>query len=191
MSPFLLRPAEFGADLVVHSATKYLSGHGDAVAGVVAGSRADMIKARLKLDSFGQCLSSLNAWLVLRGVRTLPLRMRQHNANGLALARFLEEHEKIEWVRYPGLESHAQYKVAQTQFKNGFGGMVTFKLHGGSEEMNRFANGLTLCKIGVSLGDVFTLVYPKPGMGNLIRMSVGCEDIGDLIEDFEQALSSL
>ena len=191
LSPYLLRPLEWGADIVVHSATKYLSGHGDTVGGVVAGSKADMRKARLKLDSFGQCLSPFNAWLLLRGVRTLPLRMRQHGVNALALASFLDEHPQVAWIRYPGLASHPQSDLAQTVLSAGCGGMFAFKVRGGSEEMYRFTNGLQLCGLGVSLGDVTTLVYPKPKNGNLIRVSVGCEDADDIIADFAQALAQL
>lgn len=188
LSPYLYRPLEHGADLVVHSATKYLSGHGDTVGGVLAGSKENMDRARLKLDSFGQCLSPLNAWLVMRGVRTLPMRVTQHANNALALASFLEQHKRVEWVRYPGLESHPQHRVAKSQFCEGFGGMLAFKVRGGLTEMNQFANALELCDIGVSLGDVYTLVYPKPKNGNLIRVSVGCEHIDDLVADFSQAL---
>ncbi len=191
LSPYLLRPLEWGADIVIHSATKYLSGHGDTVGGVVAGSKADMRKARLKLDSFGQCLSPFNAWLLLRGVRTLPLRMRQHGVNALALAGFLDEHAQVEWIRYPGLPSHPQSDLAQRQLLDGCGGMLAFKVQGGAEEMYRFTNGLQLCDLGVSLGDVTTLVYPKPKNGNLIRVSVGCEDADDIIADFAQALAQV
>jgi cystathionine beta-lyase/cystathionine gamma-synthase len=190
LSPFLLRPIEQGADFVVHSATKYLCGHGDTVAGVLAGSRESLRAARFKLDSFGQCISPLNSWLLQRGIRTLPLRMRQHCANGLALAQFLERHSRVEWIRYPGLASHPQHESAQRQYLHGYGGMFSFKLHGGLAEMNRFANALKLCDIGVSLGDVFTLVYPRPKNGNLLRVSVGCEDIEDLMADFDQALAA-
>lgn len=191
LSPYLLRPVDYGADLVVHSATKYLGGHGDTVAGVLAGSQARMRQARLKLDSFGQCPSPFNSWLLLRGLRTLPLRMRQHNANGLALATFLESHPAVEWVRYPGLASHPQHDIAVAQLTAGFGGMLSFKVHGGAEEMYRFCNGVELCGIGVSLGDVCTLVYPKPKNGNLIRVSVGCEDVEDIVEDFRLALAGV
>ena len=191
LSPYLLRPLEFGADIVVHSATKYIGGHGDAVGGVVAGSHKWVLKARLKLDSFGQCISPFNSWLLLRGVRTLPLRMRQHSANGLALATFLDSHPNVEWVRYPGIESHPQHQLAQSQLTAGFGGMLAFKVHGGTAEMNRFANAIQLCDIGVSLGDLYTLVYPKPKNGNLIRVSVGCEDVPDVIADFAQALERI
>lgn len=191
LSPYLLRPLEFGADIVVHSATKYIGGHGDAVAGVVAGPHDKVLKARLKLDSFGQCISPFNSWLILRGVRTLALRMCQHSANALALATFLDTHPTVEWVRYPGLESHPQHDLAKAQLSAGFGGMFAFKVHGGTQEMNRFANALDLCDLGVSLGDVYTLVYPKPKNGNLLRVSVGCEDVGDIIADFAQALERI
>ncbi len=191
LSPYLLRPLEHGADLVVHSGTKYISGHGDTVAGVLAGSAEKMQRARLKLDSFGQCISPFNAWLVLRGVRSLPLRMRQHSANALAVASFLAEHPKVEWVRYPGIAAHPQHSLAQTLLKDGFGGMMAVKLLGGAQEMNQFCNAVTLADIGVSLGDLFTLVYPKPNNGNLIRMSIGCEHADDISADFAQALATL
>ena len=191
LSPYLCRPAESGADMVLHSATKYISGHGDTVAGVLAGSTEKMNAARLKLDSFGQCLSPIASWLVMRGVRTLPLRMRQHSVNAQGLAEYLESHAKVEWVKYPGLTSHPQHELAKTSLPNGFGGIVSFRIKGGADEMNRFANSHQLFGKGVSLGDVFTLVYPQPWRDNLIRISVGCEDLADIIEEFEKALVSL
>lgn len=191
LSPYLFRPIAQGADLVVHSATKYLSGHGDTVAGVLAGRRDDIRRARFKLDSFGQCASPFNSWLLLRGVRTLPLRMRQHNANAQALAAFLEPQPQVAWLRYPGLASHPQAAAARRQYVDGFGGMFSFRLRGGLAEMNRFVNALEMCDIGVSLGDVYTLVYPRPKNDNLIRVSVGCEDAEDIIADFAQALARL
>ena len=191
LSPYLYRPAEYGADMVLHSATKYISGHGDTVAGVLAGSREKMDQGRLKLDSFGQCLSPIASWLVLRGVRTLPLRMRQHSANAQALAEYLEAHEKVEWVKYPGLMSHTQYDLAAEILPEGYGGIVSFRIKGGAEEMNRFANSHELFGKGVSLGDLFTLVYPQPWRDNLIRISVGCEDAGDIIAEFAAALENV
>ena len=188
LSPYLLRPAEQGAHMVLHSATKYISGHGDTVAGSLAGSDADMKKARLKLDSFGQCLSPIASWLVLRGVRTLPLRMRQHSENAQALAEYLESHEK---VKYPGLKSHPQHDLAKTMLPRGCGGIVSFRIKGGADEMNRFANSHQLFGRGVSLGDVFTLVYPQPWRDNLIRISVGCEDAEDIIAEFESAFQAV
>jgi methionine-gamma-lyase len=190
LSPYLSRPAEEGADLVLHSATKYISGHGDTVAGVLAGSTENMNKGRLKLDSFGQCLSPIASWLVMRGVRTLPLRMKQHSENAQALAEFLESHPKVEWVKYPGLKSHPQYELAKASLPNGCGGIVSFRIKGGAKEMNRFANSHKLFGKGVSLGDVFTLIYPQPWRDNLIRISVGCEDAQDIIAEFESALEN-
>ena len=191
LSPYLSRPVEQGADMVLHSATKYISGHGDTVAGVLAGSKKNMDKARLKLDSFGQCLSPIASWLVMRGVRTLPLRMRQHSANAQALAEYLEGHELVEWVKYPGLKTHPQHSLAKSSLPNGCGGIISFRIKGGADEMNRFANSHELFGKGVSLGDVCTLVYPQPWRDNLIRISVGCEDAGDIIEEFEKALAAV
>ena len=191
LSPYLSRPIEQGADIVLHSATKYISGHGDTVAGVLAGSKKIIDKARIKLDSFGQCLSPIASWLVMRGVRTLPLRMRQHSANAQALAEYLEGHELVEWVKYPGLKSHPQYSLAKSSLPNGCGGIISFRIKGGADEMNRFSNSHELFGKGVSLGDVFTLVYPQPWRDNLIRISVGCEDAGDIIEEFDKALAAV
>ena len=191
LSPYLSRPIEQGADIVLHSATKYISGHGDTVAGVLAGSKKNIDKARIKLDSFGQCLSPIASWLVMRGVRTLPLRMRQHSANAQALAEYLEGHELVEWVKYPGLKSHPQYSLAKSTLPNGCGGIISFRIKGGADEMNRFSNSHELFGKGVSLGDVFTLVYPQPWRDNLIRISVGCEDAGDIIEEFDKALAAV
>ena len=188
LSPYLMRPAEHGADMVLHSATKYISGHGDTIAGSLAGTDANMKKGRLKLDSFGQCPSPIASWLVMRGVRTLPLRMRQHSENAQALAEYLEGHEKVEWVKYPGLESHPQHALAKTLLPQGCGGILSFRIKGGADEMNRFANSHELFGRGVSLGDVFTLVYPQPWRDNLIRISVGCEDADDIISEFEATL---
>jgi len=191
LSPYLSRPIEQGADIVLHSATKYLSGHGDTVAGVLAGSKELMDRGRLKLDSFGQCLSPIASWLVMRGVRTLPLRMRQHSENAQALAEYLESHPKVEWVKFPGLQSHPQHELAKESLPNGYGGIVSFRIKGGEEEMKRFADSHKLFGKGVSLGDVFTLVYPQPWRDNLIRISVGCEDAADIIAEFESALENV
>ena len=191
LSPYLMRPAEHGADMVLHSATKYISGHGDTVAGALSGSDANMRKGRLKLDSFGQCLSPIASWLVMRGVRTLPLRMRQHSENAQALAEYLEAHDKVEWVKYPGLESHPQHELAKNLLPQGCGGILSFRIKGGADEMNRFANSHELFGRGVSLGDVFTLVYPQPWRDNLVRISVGCEDADDIIAEFESALRAV
>ena len=189
LGPALLRPLEHGADLVLHAATKYLSGHGDAVSGVVSGSSEMIAAIRRQTDTFGQAASPFSSFLVLRGVRTLPLRSAAGSANAAALAAFLEADPRVEWVRYPGLASHPDHAVATRMLGDRYGAMVTFKPRGGVDGMAAFTDHLRLCDIGVSLGDVFTLVYPQPKRDGLIRVSVGCEDIGDLIEDFQLGLS--
>ena len=189
LGPALLRPLEHGADLVLHAATKYLSGHGDAVSGVVSGPKRLIDPIRKQVDTFGQAASPFNSFLVLRGVRTLPLRSAAGSANAAALATFLAGHDKVEWVSYPGLASHPDHQVAAGLLGDRFGAMVTFKPRGGLEAMAAFTDHLALCDIAVSLGDVYTLVYPRPKDGGIIRVSVGCEDLADLVEDFERGLS--
>jgi methionine-gamma-lyase len=189
LGPALLRPLEHGADLVLHAATKYLSGHGDAVSGVVSGPKRLIDPIRKQVDTFGQAASPFNSFLVLRGVRTLPLRTAAGSANAAALATFLAGHGKVEWVSYPGLDTHPDHAVAGRLLGDRFGAMVTFKPRGGLEAMAAFTDHLALCDIAVSLGDVYTLVYPRPKDGGIIRVSVGCEDLADLVEDFERGLS--
>jgi len=189
LGPALLRPLEHGADLVLHAATKYLSGHGDAVSGVVAGPAELIAPIRRQTDTFGQAASPFASFLVLRGVRTLPLRSAKGSANAARLAEFLEADPRVDWVRYPGLASHPDHAVAQRLLGDRSGAMVTFQPRGGVEGMTAFTDHLRLCDIGVSLGDVFTLVYPQPKRGGLVRVSVGCEDVEDLIADFELGLS--
>jgi len=189
LGPALLRPIEHGADMVVHAATKWLSGHGDVVSGAVTGSAELLRPIRKQVDTLGQAASPFASWLVLRGVRSLPLRSRQASANALQLARFLEAKDKVEWVRYPGLASHPDHDVAARLIDGPGGGMLSFQVRGGVEGMAAFTDHLALCDVGVSLGDIFTLVYPNPKRGGLIRVSVGCEDVDDLIEDFELGLS--
>lgn len=190
MSPRLLRPLDHGADLVVHSATKYLSGHGDTVAGVVAGRKDLVDRVRFHLDALGAAVSPFNSWLILRGVRTLGMRMEVHSRNALAVAELLESRPEVEFVRYPGLTSHPQYNLANKLFRDGYGGMMALRLHGDIHTMGRFAAALKLSAIAVSLGDVQSLVYPMPKRDNLIRLSVGCEDRADLLADYAQALAA-
>ncbi len=190
LSPYLYRPLEDGADLVLHSATKYLAGHGDSLAGVVAGPKSLIDGIRYQLDVLGGCVSPFNAWLVLRGVRTLALRMEAHSANAMRLATFLEGHPAIAMVRYAGLDSHPDRAVAARLLGDRCGGMMSIRLHGGREAMSSFADRLRLCSIAVSLGDLFTLVYPMPKRDHLIRISVGCEDGADIVADFRQALEA-
>ncbi len=188
LGPALLRPLEHGADLVLHAATKFLSGHGDAVSGVVSGAKALIDPIRQQTDTLGQAASPFASFLVLRGVRTLPLRTRAATANAARVASFLEASDKVEWVRYPGLASHPDHAVAARLLPDGAGAMVTFKPRGGLDGMAAFTDHLALCDIGVSLGDIHTLVYPRPKDGGIIRLSIGCEDIDDLLADFERGL---
>lgn len=189
LGPALLRPLEHGADLVLHAATKYLSGHGDAVSGVVSGPRRLIDPIRKQTDTLGQAASPFASFLVLRGVRTLPLRSAKASDNALALARLLEADPRVDWVRYPGLATHPDHALAARLLGDRFGAMLTFAPRGGTAGMAAFTDHLRLCDIGVSLGDVFTLVYPRPKDGGIIRVSVGCEDVADLVEDFERGLS--
>lgn len=191
LSPYLLRPLELGADLVVHSATKYISGHGDALGGVVAGNKKIVDQVRYYGDNLGTVISPFNSWLLLRGLRTLHLRMQAHAKNAQAIAEFLESRSEVESVIYPGLESHPDYDRAQNLLPNGKGGMVSFYLKGGGPAMEELGKNLKLFSIAVSLGDVRSLYYPNPKKNNLIRLSVGCEEVEDLIADFKQALDKL
>jgi cystathionine beta-lyase/cystathionine gamma-synthase len=157
---------------------------------VVSGRKALVDPIRKQTDTFGQAASPFSSFLVLRGVRTLPLRSAKGSENALALARFLEADPGVEWVRYPGLPSHPDHALA-TRLLGGdrYGAMLTFAPRGGVGGMAAFTDHLALCDIGVSLGDVFTLVYPRPKDGGIVRVSVGCEDVADLLEDFRRGLS--
>lgn len=205
-TPCLQRPIEFGADLVVHSTTKYLNGHSDSVGGVVVGSRDEDIEwLRFVQNAAGAILSPFDSWLVLRGTKTLDVRMRQHNANGLAEAEFLASHPKVTRVFYPGLPDHPQHDLARRQMK-GFGGMLSF-------ELSSFAGAKTVLErvrlhaLAESLGGVESLICHPASMthasvpaerraqlgitDSLVRISVGIEDIDDLREDLAQALDGL
>lgn len=205
-TPYLQRPIELGADIVVHSATKYFGGHGDIVGGVAVGKQ-DFIDDMWKgAKDIGASISPFNAWLVLRGLKTLAVRMDRHCENAMRIAEFLSQHDKVERVYYPGLKSHAGHVIAKKQM-SGFGGMVGFDVKGGKEAGKTLMNSVKLCTLAVSLGDVDTLVeHPgsmshcgysekdlmesgiKPGF---VRLSVGIEHIDDLLEDLEQALSKI
>ena len=189
LGPALLRPLEHGADMVIHAATKYLSGHGDAVSGVVSGPKVLLDPIRKQTDTLGQAASPFASWLVMRGIRTLPLRSRTASANALQLAEYLERQENVEWVHHPGLASHPDHEVASRLIDGPGGGMLTFQPRGGVAGMAAFTDHLRLCDIGVSLGDICTLVYPRPKQGGMVRVSVGCEDVDDLLEDFALGLS--
>lgn len=191
LSPALFRPLEHGADLVLHSATKYLAGHGDTVCGVVSGRRQLVDPIRYELDALGGAVSPFNSWLVARGIRTLPLRMDVHTRNAQALAEMLEQSRQVSWVAYPGLAGHPQHALARRVLPRGSGGMLSLRLVGGEREMYAFVNALELCSIAVSLGDLKTLVYPMSKRDNLIRLSVGCEDADDLLTDCERGLAAV
>ncbi len=151
---------------------------------------ADLLKPiRKQVDTLGQAASPFASWLVLRGVRSLQLRSRAASENAARLARFLEAQEKVEWVRYPGLPSHPDHDVASRLIDGPGGAMLAFQPRGGLDGMAAFTDHTQLVDIGVSLGDIFTLVYPQPKRGGLVRVSVGCEDIDDLVEDFTLGLS--
>ncbi|HRN29108.1 MAG TPA: PLP-dependent aspartate aminotransferase family protein [Terrimesophilobacter sp.] len=190
-SPALLKPLTFGADIVVHSATKYLAGHGDTVSGVVAGSAADMGLARIQMDAVGAAAAPFNSWLVARGMRTLPLRMRQHSSNGLAIAELLRDHPEVDWVRYVGLDTDPAHEVASKYMSKGFGGMISFRMVKGERAMATFFESLELAGVAVSLGDLHTLAYPMPKRDFMVRFSVGCEDLDDLVADVTQALDKV
>jgi methionine-gamma-lyase len=186
-TPYLFRPLEHGADLVLHSATKYLSGHGDAVAGIATGSETLIAPMRRWLSRFGAPLSPFNAWLLIRGVKTLHVRMDRHCENAARLADYLAGHPKVSRVHYPGLPNHPGHDLCAGLTSDRFGGMLSFELVGGEDACQRFGSNLQMCYRAVSLGDVSTLVLPWVGR-NLVRVSVGLEGIDDIIADFEQAL---
>lgn len=188
LTPSLLKPLEFGADIVVHSATKYIGGHGDVVCGVIAGRAEDMGPARIQMDALGACSSAFSSWLAARGMRTMPLRMKAHSENGLAIAELLRERAEVDWVRYIGLSTDPAHELASQYMPNGFGGMISFRMRKGEQAMATFCESLELAGVAVSLGDLHTLAYPMPKRDFMVRLSVGCEDLPDLIADVNQAL---
>jgi len=202
-SPYIQRPIEFGADLVVHSTTKYLNGHSDSVGGIVVAVREDDIAwLAFVQNAEGAILGPFDSWLVLRGTKTLTLRMQQHSATGLALAEFLASHPKVQRVFYPGLPTHPQYELARRQMR-GFGGMLAFEL-GSLAAAERLLNAVRLHALAESLGGVETLISHPATMTHasvpperraaigitdgMVRISAGLEDLDDLKEDLSQAL---
>ncbi|PYR46970.1 MAG: cystathionine gamma-synthase [Acidobacteria bacterium] len=205
-SPAIQRPLDFGADLVVHSTTKYLNGHSDSVGGAVVATRDDDIDwLRFTQNAVGAILGPFDSWLVLRGTKTLPLRMAEHNRNGQAIAEFLEAHPKVRHVYYPGLPSHPQFDLARRQM-HGFGGMVAFEL-GSLEAARRLLDSVRLFALAESLGGVESLISHPATMthasvppdqresigisSGLVRISAGIEDIDDLRDDLAQALGTV
>ena len=191
LSPYLLRPLEWGADMVVHSGTKYVVGHGDALCGLVSGSKEMVDRVRYYNDNLGTHISPFDAWLALRGARTMHLRVARQCENAMAIAKYLEAKPEVEYVFYPGLASHPKHELAEKMLSNGYGGMVSFHLKGGYEAMEKFVNSVEIPPIATSLGDVVTLIHPKHHDGDLIRLSVGCEDAEDLIADLEKTFVML
>ncbi len=206
-TPYLQQPLKFGADVVLHSATKYIGGHGDCVAGITVGSKDFMEYVRTEsLVDTGGVLSPFNAWLLLRGLKTLPVRMDRHCENAMRLAQYLSFHPKVTWVSYPGLTTHPQHELAKKQMKK-FGAMICFNVRGGMKEAMKMMDACKLCTQAVSLGDCDTLIcHPAStisssysdeelkaaGIGkNTIRISVGIEDVNDLMEDLNQALRKI
>ena len=203
-SPVLCRPLELGADLVCESATKYLNGHHDVMAGVVAGSRELVAAVRAHQIQVGSVLDPFPAFLVRRGLKTLPLRIERSSLNALAAARFLEDHAKVSQVLYAGLASYPQYELALRQLGDS-GGMLAFELAGGREAGERFMDALRLCGRATSLGGVDTVLHHPASTSHrqyspdqlaaagvspgLLRLSVGCEDADDIVADLDQALA--
>ncbi len=200
-SPYNQRPIELGADFVVESLTKYINGHGDAMGGAIIGKKEylDIIRAQAQVN-LGGTISPFNAWLIMRGAVTLPLRMQRHNDNALKIARWLEKQPGVSFVAYPGLESHKGHEIAEKQMINGFGGVLSFGLKADHDTHNRFVQNLNIITSAVSLGHDESLIvflgenderqylYPEEFHNGFFRFSVGIEDADDLIEDLRQAL---
>ncbi|CAB4429512.1 unnamed protein product [Rhizophagus irregularis] len=204
MSPYFQNPLELGADIVVHSVTKYINGHSDVVMGVAIMNDEEIYnKIKFLQNAIGAIPSSFDSWLASRGLKTLHLRMKQHQENAIAIAKFLEKSDKIEQIIYPGLESHPQHILAKKQAR-GFGGMLSFRIKGGFKEANAFLQNIKIFTLAESLGGVESLAEHPSKMthaglseehrnavgvtDNLIRLSIGIEDVDDLLEDIQQAL---
>jgi len=205
MSPYLQRPLDLGADIVVHSMTKFLNGHADIVAGMIVSKNEEFHKKiRNVLVNFGGTIDPHQAWMVLRGIKTLGLRIEKSQANAMEIAEFLEKHPKIEWVKYPGLKSHPQYDLAQKQ-QDGSGALMSFEVKGGIEAGKAVMNNVKVITLAVSLGGIESLIQHPASMTHasmskegrekagitdgLVRLSVGCESPEDLVSDLNQALS--
>jgi methionine-gamma-lyase len=206
-TPVLQRPIEHGADVVIHSMTKFLNGHTDVVAGIIVASTEELLgKIRPVHHYLGACIDPHQAWLVLRGLRTLALRVRESQRNAQVLAEYLEKHPKVTWIAYPGLASHPQHDLARRQM-DGFGALISFEIEGGLKGGAALLDNLGLLTLAVSLGGIETLIQHPASMTHaaiprddrlkagitdgLIRLSVGCEASADLIADLEQAMASV
>ena len=207
-TPYMQKPLKLGVDVVVHSATKYLNGHGDVIAGLVVTNKelADQIRFVGLKDMTGAVLGPQEAYYIIRGLKTFEIRMERHCKNARTIADFLNKHPKVEKVYYPGLESHPGYEIAKKQMKD-FGAMISFELKGGFEAGKTLLNNLKLCSLAVSLGDTETLIQLPASMTHspytkeereaagitdgLVRLSVGLENVEDIIADLEQGLEKI
>ncbi|MGB9696230.1 MAG: trans-sulfuration enzyme family protein [Ignavibacteria bacterium] len=206
-SPYLQQPISLGADVVLHSITKFINGHADVVGGIIVTANKDLYNRLYSMMTFLGCnMDPHQAYLVIRGLKTLSLRVERAQANAIEIAHFLENHPKVEWVRYPGLHTHPQYELAKRQMK-GPGSMISFGLKGGLEAGRKLMNNVKLAILAVSLGGVETLIEHPASMTHskiseeekrkssitdgLVRYSVGIEDVADLIEDLKQALEKV
>ncbi|MGM0414867.1 MAG: methionine gamma-lyase [Bacillota bacterium] len=207
MSPYLQKPAEFGIDIIIHSATKFIGGHGDTIAGIICGPEDLLNTFRgTTVKDFGGIIAPFDTFLLLRGLKTLSVRMDRITKNAKVVAEFLDSHPAVETVYYPGLKDHPQYELGKKQM-NGPGGVMAFELKGGIEEGKKLLNSLDLCILAVSLGDVDTLIQHPASMTHyvvpeeerhaagitdgLIRISVGIEDVDDIIDDLKQGLDKI
>jgi methionine-gamma-lyase len=206
-TPYFQRPLHLGANIVIHSATKYIGGHGDTVAGLVIGKKDYIDELRgCILRDLGGITSPLNAWLLVRGLKTLAVRMERHQENALEIAKYLTLHPKVKRVWYPGLTTHPQHELAKSQM-SGFGGIVSFEVKGGRKAGEKFMNSVQLFTLAVSLGDVDSLIEHPASMTHstynaedlkkcgisedFVRLSIGIEDCHDLKEDLSQALKKI
>ncbi|MBQ9951955.1 MAG: aminotransferase class I/II-fold pyridoxal phosphate-dependent enzyme [Clostridia bacterium] len=209
-SPYLVQPIKLGADIVIHSATKYLNGHGDVIAGVIVGSKkliGDITVCGLKYMT-GCAISPYDSYLINRGMKTLDVRMDRHCSNAMKIAKFLEGHPAVKRSVYPGLESHPQHEIAKKQYqRGGYGGVVSFELKCGRERTAEFVNSLKLCTLAVSLGADITLIEHPASMTHntytveelaelgisesMLRLAVGLEDADDLIADLKAELDKI
>lgn len=206
-SPYLQTPLKMGVDVVLHSATKYINGHGDVIAGIIVGNQEFIDHCRMTaIKDIGGIISPFDSYLILRGLKTLPLRVEKSVQNAKKIADYLVGHPKIEKVFYPGLKSHPQHELAKEQMRD-FGAMISFELQGGFEAGKVLLNNVCLCKLAVSLGDLDTLVQHPASMTHsvvsreerleagitdgLTRISAGIEDVKDIIADLEQALAKI
>lgn len=205
-SPINQNPLELGADVVLHSATKYLNGHADLIAGAAVASQDRAHRIKMMRRELGGTLDPLPAWLILRGMKTMAIRVRQQNANAMTLAEFLSSHRKVAAVHYPGLRDHPQHQLARRQMR-GFGGMMSFEIRGTTKDAMKFTESVRVATLAASLGGVETLVSQPYNMTHtqmsakerastgipetLVRVSVGIEDPDDLVDDFRRALAAL